>query len=66
MDKTLLLDEQNFDRVKSQYWVKTKYQDFYVPKPESYPCVALEHTVPSGDLGRYSEIYYVYLGDFTP
>lgn len=66
-EKSLILSEKDFIKMKKTYWKDTDYIKYYIGTPESYPCVALITNYSNGPLGTIYQIEeFVYPEDFNP
>jgi hypothetical protein len=66
IEKTLIRDAQHFANLKKRFWKNTTYAKYSIGKPDHYPCIALEISDKSGDLGTYITIEdFVYVSDFS-
>ena len=65
IEKIFLKNEKEFNSYRRKYWKNDNYTTYYIAKPQSFPCVAIQTYSPVGALGViYDVSEYVYLSDF--
>lgn len=65
IEKIFLKNEKEFNSYRRKYWKNDNYTTYYIAKPQSFPCVAIQTYSPVGALGViYDVSEYVYPSDF--
>jgi hypothetical protein len=66
IEKTqVFYNKEQWDAWKKKYCKDTRYHHYIITDPDDFPCIGIEDSVPSGDLGMETTIdTFVYRNDF--